>query len=625
MCRLCGDPVLDDEISSSGTKGDGLFWPEGQLPIFASDKGSGPEGSSPVEDSWCSEERGIEENAGQVASQLVCSLGDMSIPAKMDEKKSVVEYFQRNSILIQSEAVDFLVERGDALKNSERLLEMLDDIPMNITLEDVKEYFDESINRASHTPSIPATTPAAPAPTPGSPINTPAPAPASTSENVHTQIATAAVSAPAGARHDHIPHAPPAPASRKRKSDDELHLEILRDVTGKSSCEGSLSDFTHLFRNRYETLYGLLRKRQELRNVVPLKRAQSIEGEVTIIGMVGDIKRGKNGNILVDIEDESDTATLYIPDKAEGMASTLVEDEVIGVVGKAKRGGLILVQDMIWPDIPLNGKKEYSGEDVYAAFVSDIHIGSKTFLEKEWKKFIEWINGKAGNERQRKVAEKIKYILMPGDIVDGVGIYPHQEEDLVIEDLYGQYKALVDEMKDMPQDIKIIIQPGNHDAVRPALPQPAFGKEIREIFSDMNAIFVGNPCYLSIEGVSILSYHGQSIQDFSTRIGIDQNRPTDIMKSMLQRRHMSPIYGDGTPLAPEKRDYMVIDMVPDIFVTGHVHTTAMDRYRGVLLINASTWQSQTDYQKMMDFSPDPAKVPIVNLGNGRASLMDFGA
>jgi DNA polymerase II small subunit len=128
---------------------------------------------------------------------------------------------------------------------------------------------------------------------------------------------------------------------------------------------------------------------------------------------------------------------------------------------------------------------------------------------------------------------------------------------------------------------------------------------------------------MQIGEVDVLSYHGQSLQDFSTRIGVNQNDPATIMKSMLQRRHMAPIYGDSTPLAPEKKDYLLIERLPDIFVTGHIHTTAIDKYRGIVLINASTWQSQTDYQKMMDFSPDPAKVPIVNLKNSHVSLMDF--
>jgi DNA polymerase II small subunit len=39
----------------------------------------------------------------------------------------------------------------------------------------------------------------------------------------------------------------------------------------------------------------------------------------------------------------------------------------------------------------------------------------------------------------------------------------------------------------------------------------------------------------------------------------------------------------------------------------------MESYKGVLLINSSTWQSQTEYQKMMNFQPQPAKVAVVDL------------
>jgi DNA polymerase II small subunit len=84
-----------------------------------------------------------------------------------------------------------------------------------------------------------------------------------------------------------------------------------------------------------------------------------------------------------------------------------------------------------------------------------------------------------------------------------------------------------------------------------------------------------------------------------------------------------PIYGGRTPIAPEHKDYLVIDKIPDIFVTGHGHSTGMSSYHGITLINASAWQSQTNYQKMHNFIPDPAKATIFNLKTGRADIMDF--
>ena len=68
---------------------------------------------------------------------------------------------------------------------------------------------------------------------------------------------------------------------------------------------------------------------------------------------------------------------------------------------------------------------------------------------------------------------------------------------------------------------------------------------------------------------------------------------------------------------------MVIEKAPDIFVTGHVHLATIGEYRGVTLINASSWQSQTSYQKMLNFVPDPAKIPIANLKTGNVTMMDF--
>ncbi len=68
---------------------------------------------------------------------------------------------------------------------------------------------------------------------------------------------------------------------------------------------------------------------------------------------------------------------------------------------------------------------------------------------------------------------------------------------------------------------------------------------------------------------------------------------------------------------------MVIDTVPDIFVTGHVHGAGIAHYKGVRLINASTWQSQTSFQKMHNFNPDPAKLYLVHLGTGRCAMQGF--
>ncbi|RLI63901.1 MAG: DNA-directed DNA polymerase II small subunit [Candidatus Asgardarchaeum californiense] len=410
----------------------------------------------------------------------------------------------------------------------------------------------------------------------------------------------------------------------------DADISIIKDVTGNSVCEGTTSDFTKLFLDRYGSLRRILRsQRRELANVLPINRIKkNAMSEIQLVGIVKEVRTTTNGHRLIEIEDETDTATciaLKNDRQTLQMANETILDEIIGIRGQlSKNGDLIIIKNIIYPDISIQNEHHKADVPLYAAFLSDIHIGSKQFMQEEWNSFLKWINGQVGNGRQRDVAGKIKYLIIPGDVVDGIGIYPNQEKELSIPDVYRQYEALAEQLRLIPDHIKMIIQPGNHDAVRPAEPQPTFEKEIQNLFLDMNMTFVGNPCYFSIHDVEILSYHGQSLLDYATNIQtLKYNEPVEIMKIMLKKHHLAPTYGGYTPLAPEHIDYMVIDRIPDIFVTGHVHLAQIGEYRGIKLINASSWQSQTSYQKMLNFVPDSAKLPIVDLKTGNVTMMDF--
>jgi DNA polymerase II small subunit len=417
---------------------------------------------------------------------------------------------------------------------------------------------------------------------------------------------------------------------KPKAAEYESEIEIIKDVTGKSTCEGTTKDFTKLFVDRYHVLRKLLQsQRREMVNVMPISRIKhGVMKEVQIIGIVKDVRTTVNGHRLIEIEDETDTVTciaLKTNHETVQMANEVVFDEIIGVKGHlSKNGDLVIINSIVFPEISIQHEKNKSEVPVFAAFLSDIHIGSKMFMESEWQAFLRWFNGAIGNSRQRDVAGRIKYLVVPGDVVDGIGIYPNQEKELSITDVYRQYEALAEQFKLIPDHISIIMQPGNHDAVRPAEPQPTFEKEIRDLFSGKDIRFVGNPCYFSLNGVEVLSYHGQSLLDFATNIqSLKYNEPIETMKVMLRKHHLAPTYGGYTPLAPEHSDYMIIDRVPDIFVTGHVHVAKFGDYRGVTLINASSWQSQTSYQKMLNFVPDSAKLPIVDLKTGNVTMMDF--
>ena len=95
------------------------------------------------------------------------------------------------------------------------------------------------------------------------------------------------------------------------------------------------------------------------------------------------------------------------------------------------------------------------------------------------------------------------------------------------------------------------------------------------------------------------------------------------MKLLLKSRHLAPIYGERTPIAPEKRDFLVIERPPDIFHAGHVHVLKCNRHRGTLIVNSGAWQEQTDFQQKMGLIPTPGILPIIDLQTSNISTIDF--
>lgn len=403
-------------------------------------------------------------------------------------------------------------------------------------------------------------------------------------------------------------------------------LRVVRDITGESTCAGELSDFTRYFNARYEELKALLRRRPELTGAVPVKALDGRD-EVKVIGMVTGVRSTKNGHRLIELEDDTgQCAVLASAQDPEALAKTkdLLEDEVVGVVGKmARKGDLVILRDLVRPDVPHLHETAWADEPCGVLFVSDTHIGSRTFMEDAWERLIAWLDGTAGSEEQRALAERVRYVVACGDIVEGIGIYPGQRHELEITDIYDQYAEAARLFDGIPDRVETFVMPGNHDAVRPAEPQPTFPEAIRDLFPD-RFTFVGNPCTFEIGGVSILAYHGRSFDDYITQVqGLEYGDPLPIMVEMLRRRHLCPMYGGKTPVAPEARDHLIVPEVPDVFVTGHGHACAMGRYRGITLVNASTWQSQTPFQRMMRYTPDPAKACFVDVGTGEQRILSF--
>jgi len=409
----------------------------------------------------------------------------------------------------------------------------------------------------------------------------------------------------------------PKPITPKNKRLPDLTVIKDTDVTGESVCEGKIEDFARYFRNRFQTLKRMIQSRRDFGRGIPIKDLEGMNREIKIVGIVADITYTKNGHRMITLEDDTGTCKVMILKDAPTIGNDIiVNDEVIGVLGRTSGSGIIMISEIFRPEIPAINAWETSDSVSSVAFLSDVHVGSHTFLETRWKNMIKWM-------KENAYEQDIDYLVFPGDVVDGIGIFPGQQEELDIHDIYGQYEKLAEYLKDFPDHVKMVIHPGNHDAVRPAEPQPALSEVFTKTF-DSNVMMVGNPVSLNIEGRTVLTYHGRSIDDWVSSVQqLTYEDPVKIMKEMLSRRHLAPIYGQKTALAPERKDYMLIEHVPDIFITGHVHGAGHINYRGVRTINASAWQDQTDYQKMHNFNPDPAVMPIIHLGTGKVNMKKF--
>lgn len=412
--------------------------------------------------------------------------------------------------------------------------------------------------------------------------------------------------------------------------DAELSIRDEKDITRKSFTRGDIDSFRDYFRHRFEGLARILRERNNLRDSYTIEWVRNRRGsDVQLVVMVSDIRRSKKGHIILEVEDASGCMPVIVLNHdhdLQEVAKEIVLDEVIGVVGTVSRNGeIIIAKDILFPDIPVSRAPRRSEVPLGLAIISDIHVGSTKFLEDVFLKFLRWLRGEMGSAKQRHLAEKIKYLLVGGDLVDGVGIYPGQENELRIKDIKEQYAMFASYLEMVPDYVEIIVLPGNHDAVRQAEPQPAIGEEFaQDLYDDPRVHMVGNPCYASVSGVEVLSYHGRSLDDIiSTIPNQSYSKPEKAMLTLIRKRHLTPIYGGKVPLAPEDRDYMLIEDVPDILHMGHVHTVGVENYRGTMLINSGTFQSQTTFQRKMNMRPHPGEIPVVDLMEGRATVMRF--
>jgi len=393
-------------------------------------------------------------------------------------------------------------------------------------------------------------------------------------------------------------------------------------------------NFVKHFRSRYNSMKKLLMERPELDNLISIDKITG-NSEVSIIGIVTSKQITKNKNLILQIEDLTGSAKLLINQNKEEIyekSKEILLDDIIGFKCNGTRD-FLFVNDLFYPDINISEKKRLD-EETYAIFISDIHVGSNNFLGDNFMKFINWLNGEGSKGNQKETLKKIKYMFVVGDTIEGVGVYPGQEKELVIKDIKTQYDRLAEFYAKIPKHIQIIQCAGQHDGVRVPEPQPPVGEEFGEALHKLpNMHLVSNPSLIEIGateekgGIRVLMYHGASMHNIigeieELRLINAHSSPAKVIKHLLLRRHLAPTHG-ATTYIPGDEDPMLILEIPDIITTGDLHRTDIDSYNNILIIANSCWQARTAFEEKVGNDPDPCKVPILNLKSREIRILDF--
>jgi len=357
---------------------------------------------------------------------------------------------------------------------------------------------------------------------------------------------------------------------------------VMRSVVASRGSDSRVDYLKH-FQNRFQRLASIVRSKrgeEEALSLLEIKNTERVPAFA--VGMVASIEEDSPDERGLLLEDGTGSLEVTVTEDsaAWGPSGKLVLDEVVGIAGQYHPDRQVLSAESIeFPDI---GQQERPLADFesYAVFLSDLHYGCEDFMEDSFRNFIRWLKGEFGDPEMVRISGKIDFVIICGDLIEN-------GERNALE----LYEGLVEILSEVPERIAVLCIPGEGDAAGVLEPQPGFIEEALGVLNRMPNFHQGsNPCEVDLNGVPVTLYHGRSIEQWSSALGVAE--PCEVMKQMLIRRHLAPTYGTEVPVAPTRSDPFLIGDPPRILCTGHTHISCASEYKGVLLIGSPSWRSR---------------------------------
>jgi DNA polymerase II small subunit len=419
----------------------------------------------------------------------------------------------------------------------------------------------------------------------------------------------------------------------KTKKEQEKKLKkIGGKITNKSKFFKKITspdDFIESLRKEYIWFKKEFIRKYLLKDIVSINKLnfKKQHEEVEIISYIQSISKTKNNHYILIVEDLTGEIKTLINKENKKLIETikdLSEEDFVYIKGNLGNN-IIFAEEIKFLDYKKEAQKEKIKKKM--VFISDLHIGSRNFCEKEFMKAINWINQSFSQTNQSK--NTVIFIL--GDIVDGVGIFKEQKKELTIKKLKDQYSKAAEILSKINKDLPIILIPGNHDDLENIEPQETLDLEAAvELYKMKNLIILPNPSFLVFNEENVqfklFLYHGQSFDYFvqnneKIRLNGGYKKVDLLMDLLLKKRRISNT--KSSRLNPQNRKSLIIKEEPDVFVTGHTHTTKISKKQGVMILNPGTFQSQTSFQKEQNILPDECKLILLEPNSEKIKIINF--
>jgi len=426
--------------------------------------------------------------------------------------------------------------------------------------------------------------------------------------------------------------------SKKFKAD----IEFNYTDKGKKT---TVNDFILYFNQRLQYFTNLLNtqiKDKEIIRISNLTELYDTNKEVTIIGLISDLKYTKNGHLMITLEDKSGQTQCFInknkfdkkfknyDKKLSSIISNLCLDQGIGITGKC--GDKIIWADEIITHKTSNTEQtKTTKENNLILTLANLNIGSKYFDYNSFYKFINFTNSKTKDEKLNKIAKSIKYIIINGNIIQGTGSNSSQEKNTIFTSTAYQYKLATILLSKIPQDKCIIITPGTNDITSIYEPQPAIDyNKAYSLYNLPNVIMLSNPSIINLfdEKINILSYYGTSYkyyadnnQELRNQGGL--NKSEYIINYLLDKQHLAPTHESTHYIPDGQNDYLKINKKPDIFITGITNKANITNHDTTTIIQNSHWKTIEDNIDSTIKNPDISKCVLINTKTRKSNVLNF--